>query len=143
MGLRRRFQTKPALVPEEHFPERRPIGGVRGSLMSVRQKKSYWVGREASRELARNQSLFVPQWRKRFLPPDMPPDIPISGGIQGSNEALVPLELCWERIKDKRFSNESIAGAQLVKVGAAVVIRRHARDGAANGLERRMRCCSL
>jgi hypothetical protein len=40
-----------------------------------RQQKSYWVGREASRELARNQCFIVPKWRKRFLPPDMPPDI--------------------------------------------------------------------
>ena len=56
------------------FPKRRPIGGVRGSLMSGRQKKSYWVGREASRELARNQCVVAARWRKRFLPPDMPPD---------------------------------------------------------------------
>ena len=41
------------------FPKRRPIGGVRGSLMSDRQQKSYWVGREAHRELARNQCFIV------------------------------------------------------------------------------------
>ncbi len=36
--------------------------------MSERQKKSYWVGRDSARELARNQSLIVPKWHKLRIP---------------------------------------------------------------------------
>src|ERR1700691_1227550 len=52
--------------------------------MSGRQKKSYWVGREASRELARNQCVVTARWRKRFLPPDMPPDIYLRVAFRGA-----------------------------------------------------------
>ena len=76
------------------------MGGVRGSLMSGRQKKSYCVGRSGERhdELARNQCVVTAKWRKRFRATRYIP----SGGIQGGGEPLDSSELRWERITDKR-----------------------------------------
>ena len=51
------------------------VTGASGPLVSVRQQKSYWVGRDNARELARNQCVVGVVWGKRCTPPNMLPNI--------------------------------------------------------------------
>ena len=82
------------------FPERRPIGAACGSLMSDRQQKSYWVGRDSARELARNQCFVIVRWGKQVSHPF--PHLHHEGGRGKWSAASV---FCWrERIKDTRRS---------------------------------------
>ena len=84
------------------FPERRPIGGVRGSLMSGRQKKSYW-GRARSVTRTGAESVCCDrQVAETVAHLTCHPMIP-SGGIQVSGEPLELSELRVARIKDKRL----------------------------------------
>ena len=79
--------------------------------------------------------LWLPDWRKRFLPPDMPPDIYPQAAFRGVVSRWNLSELCMGEDKGQALFPGVDRRAHLVDVGVAIVDRSNAGDGAGNVIE--------